>query len=74
MTCFPAAVFVHFAFIATFSWLNVMSFDIWWTFRYENKYSYDSDGDVRYCLQSYECGQARSCFVLDVQRFQWEEG
>ncbi len=29
-----AAVIVHFTFLSTFTWLNVMSFDIWWTFRY----------------------------------------
>ena len=29
------AVLVHFAFLATFTWLNVLSFDIWWTFRFE---------------------------------------
>ena len=27
------AFVVHFAFLAAFTWLNVMSFDIWWTFR-----------------------------------------
>jgi hypothetical protein len=29
-----SAVTVHFAFLATFTWLNVLSFDIWWTFKY----------------------------------------
>lgn len=29
-----SAVLVHFAFLATFTWLNVLSFDIWWTFKY----------------------------------------
>lgn len=32
-----AAVIVHFTFLSTFTWLNVMSFDIWWTFRYVNR-------------------------------------
>jgi len=31
---FKTAIIVHFAFLSTFTWLNVMSFDIWWTFRY----------------------------------------
>ncbi|XP_057366331.1 LOW QUALITY PROTEIN: G-protein coupled receptor Mth2-like [Daphnia carinata] len=30
--CVGLAVVVHFAFLSTFTWLNVMSFDIWWTF------------------------------------------
>lgn len=30
--CIGLAVLVHFAFLATFTWLNVLSFDIWWTF------------------------------------------
>ncbi len=34
MFVFLPAVTVHFAFLATFTWLNVLSFDIWWTFKY----------------------------------------
>ncbi|KAI9557713.1 hypothetical protein GHT06_017542 [Daphnia sinensis] len=30
--CVGLAVIVHFTFLSTFTWLNVMSFDIWWTF------------------------------------------
>ena len=35
LTMVLAAVFVHFSFIATFSWLNVVCFDVWRTFGYE---------------------------------------
>jgi len=28
-----AAFAVYFSFLASFFWLNVMCFDIWWTFR-----------------------------------------
>ena len=27
------AVGIHFAFLSSFTWLSVMSFDVWWTFR-----------------------------------------
>jgi hypothetical protein len=28
------AVLVHFACLATFAWLNVLCFDLWWDIRY----------------------------------------
>ncbi|XP_043673899.1 G-protein coupled receptor Mth2-like isoform X1 [Vespula pensylvanica] len=30
--CIPVAFFMYFFFLASFYWLNVMCFDIWWTF------------------------------------------
>ncbi|GAB0095981.1 probable G-protein coupled receptor Mth-like 3 [Sergentomyia squamirostris] len=30
--CHTVAMFIYFSFLAAFSWLNVMCFDIWWTF------------------------------------------
>lgn len=30
--CIALAFFIHFSFLASFFWLNVMCFDIWWTF------------------------------------------
>ncbi|CAD7086434.1 unnamed protein product [Hermetia illucens] len=30
--CYPLAFFIYFSFMATFAWLNIMCFDIWWTF------------------------------------------
>ncbi|XP_077254742.1 putative G-protein coupled receptor Mth-like 3 isoform X2 [Temnothorax americanus] len=30
--CFTTAFIIHFSFLASFFWLNVMCFDIWWTF------------------------------------------
>ncbi|XP_019883791.1 G-protein coupled receptor Mth2 isoform X2 [Camponotus floridanus] len=30
--CIITAFFIHFSFLASFFWLNVMCFDIWWTF------------------------------------------
>ncbi|EFN65885.1 G-protein coupled receptor Mth2 [Camponotus floridanus] len=30
--CITLAFFIHFSFLASFFWLNVMCFDIWWTF------------------------------------------
>ncbi|XP_058800351.1 G-protein coupled receptor Mth2-like isoform X4 [Phymastichus coffea] len=32
LTCSIFAYIVHFSFLASFFWLNVMCFDIWWTF------------------------------------------
>jgi len=32
VSCFLAAFITFFAFLASFFWLNVMCFDIWWTF------------------------------------------
>ncbi|XP_053995121.1 G-protein coupled receptor Mth2-like isoform X2 [Hylaeus volcanicus] len=31
--CVLLALVIHFSFLASFFWLNVMCFDIWWTFR-----------------------------------------
>ncbi|XP_023288844.1 probable G-protein coupled receptor Mth-like 3 isoform X5 [Orussus abietinus] len=31
-TCIALAFIIHFSFLASFFWLNVMCFDIWWTF------------------------------------------
>ncbi|XP_053995120.1 G-protein coupled receptor Mth2-like isoform X1 [Hylaeus volcanicus] len=31
--CSAIALVIHFSFLASFFWLNVMCFDIWWTFR-----------------------------------------
>ncbi|XP_012254974.2 G-protein coupled receptor Mth2-like isoform X4 [Athalia rosae] len=31
-TCISLAFTIHFSFLASFFWLNVMCFDIWWTF------------------------------------------
>ncbi|XP_072750315.1 G-protein coupled receptor Mth2-like isoform X1 [Anoplolepis gracilipes] len=31
-TCIMLAFVIHFSFLASFFWLNVMCFDIWWTF------------------------------------------
>lgn len=33
MSCVAIAHLMHFFFLATFFWLNTMSFNIWWTFR-----------------------------------------
>ncbi|XP_011636121.1 G-protein coupled receptor Mth2-like isoform X2 [Pogonomyrmex barbatus] len=30
--CYTTAFIIHFSFLASFFWLNVMCFDIWWTF------------------------------------------
>ncbi|XP_050351142.1 G-protein coupled receptor Mth2-like [Nymphalis io] len=32
-TCYNLTVVIYFFFLSTFCWMNVMSFDIWWTFR-----------------------------------------
>ncbi|KAL0103551.1 hypothetical protein PUN28_017664 [Cardiocondyla obscurior] len=32
LLCFTTAFIIHFSFLASFFWLNVMCFDIWWTF------------------------------------------
>ncbi|OXU30942.1 hypothetical protein TSAR_002780 [Trichomalopsis sarcophagae] len=32
LSCYVYAYIVHFSFLASFFWLNVMCFDIWWTF------------------------------------------
>ncbi|XP_013145120.1 PREDICTED: probable G-protein coupled receptor Mth-like 3 isoform X2 [Papilio polytes] len=32
-SCVTLATLVYFFFLATFFWMNVMSFDLWWTFR-----------------------------------------
>ena len=32
--CQIMAVTVHFAYLSTYTWLNVVCFDIWWTLRY----------------------------------------
>jgi hypothetical protein len=31
--CYLVAVLVHFACLATFAWLNVLCFDLWWDIR-----------------------------------------
>ncbi|XP_038220568.1 G-protein coupled receptor Mth2-like [Zerene cesonia] len=31
--CIVITTFIYFFFLSAFSWMNVMSFDIWWTFR-----------------------------------------
>jgi hypothetical protein len=35
-TFFPPAILQHFSFIATYSWLNVVCFGVWWMFRYKS--------------------------------------
>ncbi|XP_047503343.1 G-protein coupled receptor Mth2-like [Pieris napi] len=32
-TCVNLTIVIYFFFLAAFAWMNVMSFDIWWTFR-----------------------------------------
>ncbi|CAK1551260.1 unnamed protein product [Leptosia nina] len=32
-TCVALSTIIYFFFLAAFSWMNVMSYDIWWTFR-----------------------------------------
>ena len=32
--CRPIAICAHFFFLSTFTWLNVVCFDLWWTFKY----------------------------------------
>ncbi|XP_014486102.1 PREDICTED: G-protein coupled receptor Mth2-like isoform X1 [Dinoponera quadriceps] len=32
LVCIGSAFIIHFSFLASFFWLNVMCFDIWWTF------------------------------------------
>jgi len=31
---FNTAICAHFYFLSTFTWLNVVGFDLWWTFKY----------------------------------------
>lgn len=31
--CRVVSIFIHFSYISTFTWLNVVCFDIWWTLR-----------------------------------------
>jgi len=31
--CKPIAICAHFFFLSTFTWLNIVCFDLWWTFK-----------------------------------------
>lgn len=38
--CISLGLIVYFSFMSAFFWLSVISFDLWWNFRYFNKKSY----------------------------------
>lgn len=33
--CRAMSILIHFSYISTYTWLNVVCFDIWWTLRYD---------------------------------------
>lgn len=38
VACRIMAILIHFSYISTYTWLNVVCFDIWWTLKFVTVY------------------------------------
>ncbi|KAI8437026.1 hypothetical protein MSG28_010416 [Choristoneura fumiferana] len=57
---YVATITIYYFFLASFCWMNVMSFDIWWTFRGEGfKYGV-------YCVYSWGLPAAMTLFMVEI--------
>ncbi|XP_055683534.1 G-protein coupled receptor Mth-like [Lutzomyia longipalpis] len=74
--CHTVAMFIYFSFLAAFSWLNVMCFDIWWTFgtvRNSRGMRKTRDGWRFACYSFYAWGipLLLTLFTYAVDSFEW---
>ncbi|XP_059612776.1 G-protein coupled receptor Mth2-like [Phlebotomus argentipes] len=74
--CHTVAMFIYFSFLAAFSWLNVMCFDIWWTFgtvRNSRGMRKTRDAWRFACYSFYAWGipLVLTLFTYAVDSFQW---
>ncbi|XP_070518974.1 G-protein coupled receptor Mth2-like [Cardiocondyla obscurior] len=51
--CIPLAYIFNFSFLASFFWLNVTCFDIWWTFRALRLYQNVRQNKKKFCIYSF---------------------
>ncbi|XP_011307422.1 uncharacterized protein [Fopius arisanus] len=62
-TCIAFAFIIHFSFLSSFFWLNVMCFDIWWTFGRKAGQVVEQNGGFR-ALQGSVKQRERKKFII----------
>ncbi|XP_063624837.1 G-protein coupled receptor Mth2-like [Cydia splendana] len=70
--CVALTIIFHYLTISTFCWMNVMSFDIWWTFRRVRKSKTHRRGIMYkfrwYCVYAWGLPMLATLFVIIVDR------
>ncbi|XP_073956038.1 G-protein coupled receptor Mth2-like isoform X1 [Choristoneura fumiferana] len=69
--CFGLTITIYYFFLASFCWMNVMSFDIWWTFRgYAKARPIHRRGEGFkygvYCVYSWGLPAAMTLFMVEI--------